>query len=237
MAFGSADRWFFDTWSLGYDQAIVQRLAYRPVHDAVLRALGAETEAARVLDLGCGTGELTRRLTQAFPHASVVGCDFSTGMLRRAAAKTDAAYWVRGDACRLPFGDGVFDAIVSTEAFHWFPDQARALNECRRVLMPGGRLLLALVSPPLPFVSSLAHVGSRLIGQPFYWPTQAGIRAQLENAGFEIELQQRVFRFPGLLLLPLLTTAVSPERRHRHRSMKKSRPSSRRQARPPTSHS
>jgi SAM-dependent methyltransferase len=207
MSSRGADRWFFDVWSVGYDWPIAQRLAYRPVHDAVLHALGRGTRGRRVLDVGCGTGELLRRVTAAFPGTKVVGCDFSAGMLRRAAAKGGTAQWVRGDACRLPFRSAAFDVVLSTEAFHWFPDQDHALREFRRVLVPGGRLLVALVTPPWALLGTVAHAGSRLIGQPFYWPTQAEIRRQIERARFEVEAQHRVFRFPGLLLQPVLTSA------------------------------
>jgi ubiquinone/menaquinone biosynthesis C-methylase UbiE len=142
MSTRAADQWFFDSWSRGYDAVIAQRLAYRPVHDAVLQALNPG--AGRVLDIGCGTGELAQRIRDEHPGTAVVGCDFSTGMLARARAKNQAASWVQGDACRLPFRDGAFDVVISTEAFHWFPDQDAALREACRVLAHDGRLLLAL---------------------------------------------------------------------------------------------
>jgi ubiquinone/menaquinone biosynthesis C-methylase UbiE len=210
MSVQAPDQWFFDVWSLGYDFEIPQRFAYRPVHDAVLELLEHDS-GRRVLDVGCGTGELVRRLRESFPRMRVVGCDFSAGMLRHAAAKGGAARWVRGDACRLPFGDGSFDIVTSTEAFHWFPDQDVALREFRRVLVPGGRLLLALAMPPLPLLSTLTHAASRLIGQPFYWPTRAEMRQRLARAGLQVETQRRVVRFPGLLFMPVLTSAVRPQ--------------------------
>jgi ubiquinone/menaquinone biosynthesis C-methylase UbiE len=205
-------RGFFDAWSRIYDFPLVQRATYRPVHDAVLRALAAES-CRRVLDIGCGTGRLVERLVEARAPDAVVGCDFSAGMLREAAARLEgsaAATLVRGDATRLPFRDGVFDAAVSTEAFHWFPDQAAALRELRRVLRPGGRLLLALVSPPFEIVADAFEVGMRLVGQPLWWTTPSRLRAQVEAAGFRVEHQRRVFRIPGFLLPPTLTEARRP---------------------------
>jgi len=222
-------RSFFDLWAHVYDFAPVQAAVYRPVHDAVLRALRAGPHGA-VLDVGCGTGQLVRRLTRLGGGTRVVGCDYSSGMLRQAAgrlrpsrgregvaapARGGAArsraharnvVLVQGDAGRLPFRDATFDAIVSTEAFHWFPDQPAALREFFRVLVPGGRLLLALVSPPA-LVSEVTYLASRLVGQPFYWPTMAGMRERLEAAGFRVERQRRVFRMPGFLVLPVLTLA------------------------------
>jgi ubiquinone/menaquinone biosynthesis C-methylase UbiE len=207
-----AQRWFFDAWARVYDFPVVQMATYRPVHDAVLRVL-REAAVRRVLDIGCGTGQLVTRIAETLPRVRVVGCDFSAGMLRRAAARSGskhAARWVQGDAGRLPFRDGAFDAVVSTEAFHWFPDQHAALRELFRVLAPGGRLVLALVNTPAPLVSDVMYAGSRLVGEPFYWPTIRQMRRRVEAAGFRVESQRRVFRLPGFLLLPVLTRAVRP---------------------------
>ncbi|MFN8601771.1 MAG: methyltransferase domain-containing protein [Candidatus Binatia bacterium] len=124
-----------------------------------------------------------------------------------------AVDWVRGDAERLPFRDASFDAIVSTEAFHWFPDQQRAAEELFRVVTPRGLVLVALVNTPARVVADGIHAASRLIGEPFYWPTSADLRACFERAGFTVERQQRIFRLPGgLLLPPVLTRAVRPAR-------------------------
>jgi ubiquinone/menaquinone biosynthesis C-methylase UbiE len=214
MAERGPNRWFFDAWSRIYDLRLVQQATYRPVHDVVLRAL-RESRTRRILDIGCGTGQLAGRLHEEFPTTAIVGCDFSAGMLERAAARTGAINWVRGDAGRLPFHDGVFDAVVSTEAFHWFPDQDGTLRELHRVLRPGGRLLLALVNTPSALLSEVMHAGSRLMGEPFYWPTTAQMRRRVESAGFEVERQRRIFRLPGFLLPPVLTQAVRPRRSRR----------------------
>jgi ubiquinone/menaquinone biosynthesis C-methylase UbiE len=210
MAVG-AKRWFFDAWSRVYDAPWVQRATYRPVQNAVVEAL-RHPAPRRVLDIGCGTGQLAHRIAETFPHVRVVGCDFSAGMLRRAAARSRGVRWVQGDAGRLPFHDRSFDTIVSTEAFHWFPDQGAALAEFFRTLQPGGRLLLAAVNTPAAPVSGVFWLGSRLAGEPFYWPTTSQMRRWVESAGFRIEGQRRVFRLPGFLLPPVLTAAVRPQR-------------------------
>ncbi len=206
-------RSFFDLWSWVYDVPFVQRAMYYPVHDGVLRRLRT-ARCRTVLDLGCGTGQLTARIARELPGVTVVGCDFSAGMLERGAARAAAIAWVRGDAARLPFADACFDAVTSTEAFHWFPDQRRALAECFRVMRPGGRLLVALVNTPHRVVSQLFGAGSRLGGQPYYWPTAPEMRTLVERAGFRVEDQERIHRPFSLLLPPVLTVAVRP-RRHR----------------------
>jgi SAM-dependent methyltransferase len=201
-------RRLFDLWSLFYDAPWVQRLTYRPGQDAVVAALRG-APAQRILDVGCGTGQLAARLRRELPETTVVGCDFSRGMLAHARARGRAALWVQADAQRLPFAAGRFDALVSTEAFHWFPDQEAALGEFHRVLAPGGRLLVALVNPPLEWLSEASRVGSSLVGEPFRWPTRGAMRRMVEGAGFRVEAQRRIFRLPAPFSFPtVLTEAV-----------------------------
>lgn len=129
------------------------------VHDArtaaqalgdVERLLGRPLRAGeRVLDAGCGTGYLAAGLHRARPDVTVVGADLSEGMLDRARA-AGADPLVQADAGRLPFGDGAFDLVVARGVLHHLPDVAGALREWRRVLRPGGAVVL--VSEPTPTV-------------------------------------------------------------------------------------
>jgi ubiquinone/menaquinone biosynthesis C-methylase UbiE len=203
-------RSLFDVWSTFYDLPLVQRLTYLPVQDAVVAAL-RPFAPRRVLDVGCGTGLLATRLRAELPAAAIAGCDFSGGMLQRARERDAAVGWIRGDAQRLPLRDSSVDAIVSTEAFHWFPDKERALAEIFRVLVPGGRLLVAIVNTPNVAVRTIFQLASRVAGQPFDWPTRDEMRALCERAGLRVHAQRRVFRIPaGLSLPPVLTIAVRP---------------------------
>jgi ubiquinone/menaquinone biosynthesis C-methylase UbiE len=204
---GGPRRGFFDIWSRVYDLAPVQAAIYHPVHDAVLDELRSH-RARRVLDVGCGTGDLTARLREELRAELVAGCDFSAGMLEQAAARTRAVQWLQGDAARLPFRDGAFDAVVSTEAFHWFPDPDAALREFHRVLAPGGRALVALVNVRVPATSRIAHAGSQMLGQPARWPTRAEMADRVGAAGFVVDRQRRIFRLGGLVLPTVLTVGV-----------------------------
>lgn len=103
---------------------------------------------AIVLDIGCGDGFLTRTIADAVPAGAVVGVDASPKMLAtaNAAAPTPTAgpFYVLADACRLPFTQA-FDAVVSFNALHWVLDQAAALDQIARVLIPGGRATIQMV--------------------------------------------------------------------------------------------
>jgi SAM-dependent methyltransferase len=97
----------------------------------------------RVLDLGCGTGNEVRALGRL--GLSAVGLDFSDAALLRARDKGVAAPLVRADMAQpLPFADGVFDAVMSNVAFHYFDDRLTRsiLAELRRVVRRDGLLLL-----------------------------------------------------------------------------------------------
>lgn len=99
----------------------------------------------QVLDVACGPGNTTRRLHEAAGDAGlVIGIDASAPMLARAVEDTppDAIAYVRGDAHRLPFGDGEFDAVSCYGALYLVEDPFVVIAEMIRVLRPGGRLAI-----------------------------------------------------------------------------------------------
>jgi ubiquinone/menaquinone biosynthesis C-methylase UbiE len=99
----------------------------------------------RILDLGCGTGEITRRLAQRYPQATLLGIDILDGNLERARAMDDAGGRIRyaqGDAFALDRGDAEFDLVACRHMSQAVPDFAQVLAEITRVLKPGGWLHL-----------------------------------------------------------------------------------------------
>jgi ubiquinone/menaquinone biosynthesis C-methylase UbiE len=198
------DRVVFDVWSRFYDLEAVQQAIYRPVHRAVARELAAPP-AHRILDVGCGTGILTSSLAKG--GVSVCGCDWSLGMLQQAKSRRCRAC-VQGDAQRLPFRSQSVDAVVLTESFHWFPDQDAALTETARVLVPGGRLLAAMVNVRTDAFSKLVTGASRLIGEPWHWPTKRELVGRMDRAGLQVVRQERIARLFGIAFPSVLTVAV-----------------------------
>jgi SAM-dependent methyltransferase len=97
---------------------------------------------SRVLDLGCGTGELARALASA--GFQVTGCDVSPQMLLRAARdRSECAGWVRlePDWRTLPFASAAFDVVVAASVLEYVADPRAVLRECARVLRPAGVML------------------------------------------------------------------------------------------------
>jgi len=118
--------------------------ANRPAYPADAVGWVVPPDARRVLDLGAGTGKLTRQLVDA-GHA-VVAVEPSPRMAAELSAYVPEAELRIGTAEDIPLPDSQVDAVVAGSAFHWF-DQDRAVPEIARVLRPGGSLALVWNQP------------------------------------------------------------------------------------------
>ncbi|MFP3977782.1 malonyl-ACP O-methyltransferase BioC [Marinobacter sp. KMM 10035] len=104
----------------------------------------ADPDCARVLDLGCGTGWFTRMLANLMPPGSVTGMDLSPGMVEHAIARSAPnTAWIVADAEAIPLPDQSCDLIFSNLMIQWCATPAKVLQECRRVLRPGGKLMIS----------------------------------------------------------------------------------------------
>jgi demethylmenaquinone methyltransferase/2-methoxy-6-polyprenyl-1,4-benzoquinol methylase len=137
-------RFMFDSIAPRYD--LINRLMTFGLDQAWRRntvsALALPPQSV-VLDLACGTGDLSRLAERR--SYRVIGADLSAGML---AANHAATPLVEADCSQLPFGDGAFDGLVCGYALRNFTDLQSAFNEMARVLRPGGRLAILEVDAP-----------------------------------------------------------------------------------------
>ena len=150
--------WFDHVASLGGD------LLWRPRALWDVDRFRDPRPVRRILDVGCGTGDLTRLAARHYPGARVVGLDFARPMLEVARERTPAAAtggriaYGEGSVNRLPFPDATFDLAMSAFVARNLPDLAGALRELYRVLGPGGTLLtLEITEPSSPFVRATFH--------------------------------------------------------------------------------
>jgi len=136
----------FGRWAETYESSLTQRLFFTRVQDrAIAAGLAAVPDPQAVLDVGCGTGSLLRRLAPRVPRAALTGLDPAEPMVlaaRAALPPASAIRFVEGFAEELPFDDGSFDLVLTTMSFHHWADQAAALREVRRVLRAGGAFVL-----------------------------------------------------------------------------------------------
>jgi demethylmenaquinone methyltransferase / 2-methoxy-6-polyprenyl-1,4-benzoquinol methylase len=168
---------------------------------AVLAAVGA-SPGERVLDLAAGTGTSSEPFAAA--GAVVVPCDFSLGMLAVGKRARPELRFTAGDATRLPFADGSFDAVTISFGLRNVVDPLAGLREMLRVTRPGGRLVVCEFSHPTyaPFrtvyleylmkalpaiargVSSSPDAYVYLAESIRAWPDQPGLAATIEAAGW-----------------------------------------------------
>lgn len=130
------------------DESMVRNLAAQAnalwPQEAAIFARNEILPGARILDVGCGTGEIITRLAGQFPEAHFLGVDLETAHLDRARARCtgfgDRIEFVRDDALALRQPAGQFDLVLSRHVLQAVPDAPRAVAELVRVTRPGGRL-------------------------------------------------------------------------------------------------
>lgn len=193
----------FDAVAAKYD---LTNTAMTAGHDAAWRRVVRDTVAARrgerILDIAAGTGVSSRAYADA--GVEVVPADFSLGMLREGRRRRPDLPFVAADATCLPFADASFDVVTMTFGLRNVVDVPAALAEFRRVVRPGGRLVVAEFSHPrwslarrvyLGYIMrSLPAIAGRVSSDPesyVYlaesirgWPDQAGLAERFRGAGW-----------------------------------------------------
>jgi ubiquinone/menaquinone biosynthesis C-methylase UbiE len=169
------------------------------------------TPSSRVLDVGCGTGELLRRLRAKFPDAMLAGLDPVAEMLAVARDKLSGKEDLRvGYADSLPWPGATFDIVVSCNMFHYITHPLAALAEMARVIRPGGALVLTDWCDDY-LACRVCNLYLRLTNRAFYRTyRQAECLALLHSAGFtEIKFE----RYKINWLWGLMTAVVTiPEK-------------------------
>lgn len=116
--------------------------------------------AGKILDVPVGTAILTTNIYRRLSKAQIVALDYSPEMLMQAQRRLEAAdisnvELVEGDVGNLDYQDNSFDAIISMNGMHVFPDKKAALNEMCRVLKPGGWFLASWYVPGQSWITDL----------------------------------------------------------------------------------
>ena len=205
----------------------VDRMWWRRTARAFRHILGQPD--ARVLDLCCGTGDMTFALRRQAgkSHLPILGADFSHAMLQRANAKSSgtdrngaAPGWIEADALRLPFPDAHFDLVTSAFGFRNLADYDAGLREIFRVLRPRGECGILDFGEPegmlgwlyrVYFKQVLPRIGTLISGVrgPYAYlpasverfPTPEEMLRRMENAGFaEATWTPYTFGIAGLYL-------------------------------------
>lgn len=159
------------------------------------------TPGTRLLDVGCGAGQLA--LIAARAGAKVTGCDIATNWLERARTRAAAEgleiKFEEGDAEALPYKDGQFDAVTSMFGAMFAPRPELVAAELTRVCRPGGIIAMANWTPSgfigQMFKTIARHIAPSGMPSPALWGDEATVRERFHNGIADLKLTPRLYRF------------------------------------------
>ncbi len=153
-----------------------------------------------LLDCGCGTGPMISLLYGKDPSKHYTGIDLTPKMIEVGKAKgLEGVDWVVGDCENLPFAENSFDVIICSNSFHHYPNPQDFFHSVKRVLRPGGRLILQDYTAPKPILWLMNHTEMPLAnlfghGDVAAYSTDQ-IREFCEAAGLRVEKLARGKKF------------------------------------------
>jgi ubiquinone/menaquinone biosynthesis C-methylase UbiE len=174
----------FNQWSETYERSFMQWLIFDRVHRKVLSSLPPDFNPDSILDIGCGTGRLLRRMHARWPAAKLVGIDLAEGMVSKAHQLTPTATIYQAPSENIPLKDGSADLITTTMSFHHWSNHAQGVGEAVRILRSSAYFVLA--------DTNIGH------GHPL---SRAQVRDLLQASGFILYSQKS--------LVPYLTITVA----------------------------
>jgi SAM-dependent methyltransferase len=186
------------TWMAG-DYDVFSRYMEKDA-EQFFRRLGV-TPGTRVLDVGCGAGQLT--LIAARAGAQVVGCDIAINWIERARARAAAEgleiTFEEGDAESLPYEDAQFDAVISLIGAMFAPRPDLVAAELIRVCRPGGMIAMANWTPGgfvgQMFKAIARHIAPSGMPAPVLWGDEATVRDRLRDGIADLKFAPRVYHF------------------------------------------
>lgn len=175
--------------AVNYEKFFVPAIGAPLATDLVRRA--ALRRGERVLDVACGTGVVARFASQEIgADGTVIGLDVNPSMLAVARSTTPsevAIVWHQASAEVMPFPDASFDVVLCQMGLQFMPDKHAALREMRRVLVPGGRLVLNMPGPaPRIFAVMEEALGSHIGAEA------AGFVSKVFSLNDSVEIQNLV---------------------------------------------
>ncbi|MCL2212825.1 MAG: class I SAM-dependent methyltransferase [Oscillospiraceae bacterium] len=150
----------------------------------------SNNNAQSILDIGCGTGDLTHELAQK--SGVVIGIDNSESMIKKAKEKYPKIEFCVIDACNLTWKNS-FDIVFSNAVFHWIQNQTKLLEGIYRALKIDGKLICEFGAHGC--VAKIWNAFRDILSSygydefyPFYYPTVQEYKRLLDKVGFEIEM-------------------------------------------------
>ena len=204
---------FLTSVAENYERNLVP-IIFAPWADELVET-AALRQGDRVLDVACGTGIVARIAARKLGNTgNVIGLDASAPMITvaRAAATVEgiAVEWREASAVELPFPEAAFDVVLCQSGLQFFPDRSASLREMRRVLNPGGRLILSVWGPiersrgfAVAADAVARHIGpeaARPITLAFDLSDADELRALVTDANFKdisVRAAVKILRYPS----------------------------------------
>lgn len=191
----------FSRHAVSYDRAAKLQ---QEVGLALISQLTSTMQPLRVLDIGMGTGFLARKLCRNNPNIKVFGCDIAHGMniyaQKQLSHTPRQIYSLTADAEELCYKGQQVDLVISNLSYQWLNDIKQGLSEARRVLKPGGRLMLTTLGEQtlLELKDCFSKAYREQKGQaPNFTHSflkQAEVLGMMEDAGFSrVRVESRVY--------------------------------------------
>jgi ubiquinone/menaquinone biosynthesis C-methylase UbiE len=187
-----ADVQDFNRRAATYENSRRQSIIFDHVQRTVLDLAKNANKPESILDVGCGTGRLLRKAKEHWPDARLIGVDPAEGMIQQAIQLVSGAEFHVAIAESLPLPDASVDLVFSTLSFHHWSSQAKGVSEITRVLRLQGRFLLADIVMPY---------GLSLVVRHFKRNNPVRMREMFAEAGLDVELQQRRWRWSRFLVV------------------------------------
>jgi ubiquinone/menaquinone biosynthesis C-methylase UbiE len=195
---------YFNRWAKRYDRSPAQRW-FRENHRLVMETVDPPSDA-RIVDLGCGTGQLATSLAEHVPRGGVLGLDPAEQMIRVASKrKAPNLRFVVGSSDAIPADARSFDVAVSTISFHHWTQPGKSLEEIARVLAPGGRLFILDFCRDNPLMVVFDSLARRFQPSHYRIASSEEMRRHLSAAGFRRVV---VTRSRWVLMLAQATAAA-----------------------------
>ncbi len=193
-------------------KAVVQRL---------MQHLPTDAGQGRALEVGCGTGMLSRIFLERYPESRLLLSDLAHGMSCRVAADFPGQLVVDADAVDLPFAAASFDLVLSSSVYQWVDHLDQAFAELQRVLRPGGRVAMALFGGQTLFELRQSHAAASPRGETHsqVFPDAEQVQGALGES-FEMELletKQEIEWHPGVPHLLRSLKAIGAQNASRQR--------------------
>ena len=172
----------------------MRRRVLSPLKRGLKRFLSEESKKVKILDIATGTGRTLRQIQSALPQVELYGIDLSGSYLKQASKylscrSGDLVQLTKGNAEKMPYASESFQALTCVFLFHELPRDARqnVLNECFRLLEPGGTLVLAdsIQIEDSPEFTPIMENFHKIFHEPFYRDYIVDdINVRLEESGF-----------------------------------------------------